>query len=1017
MDTTKNDNFDNSDKSDNSNIFNFSLNDLIPSNNLIDDDDLNDINYYNSCQYSIPIDINKLPSLNANFNLMHINSRSLMHKTTDINLLINSLNIDINIIAITETWLNEYNASLISLPNYSFVYRNRNSRNPGGGVGFFVLNGIDFLIRDDICPPSDYYESMAIEVYQKNSPNLIVFVIYRPPNVDTNQFIDGLIPTLNHVQNSSPTKLIYLLGDFNINLLANDHHDYSLNFSNALSSLSFQPHITLPTRITEYSSTLIDNIFSNNYSHHSSIVIYSDISDHLPIMVSFQITNSNKSKGNQFSGLYNTSIKNINALNLSLSSWDWSPVTDSYDVNYAFDKFIDIFNTNFIKYCPILKSNSKFKKSPWMTSALIKSAKTKNKLYYHYLKTPNDVNKTKYIKYKNYFTRLKREAEKKYITNKLEQNKNNIKKTWNLIKLSINNTNYKKTLPKIFKSSNNILDNPQDIAESFNSFFISNSNVSYPQNHKPNYKQFLPPSNPTSFFITEVDEDEILKVIKSMKPSSSQAYDKSSNFLIKHTIPFLLKPLTHCINLSLSHGIFPDCLKTTKIIPIHKNGSTNEITNYRPISIISTFSKILEKVVYSQVITFFDKHNIISDRQYGFKKNCSTELAILDLNQYVLSNIESKYSTIGVFLDISKAFDTVRHDILLGKLCNAGIRGITNDWFRTYLADRTQYVSLGSCNSTLSPIMNGIPQGSILGPLLFNLFINDVTFASKKLKYILFADDTTVLMSNSSLSTLVSELNQELINISNWMNENCLKINVKKTNFILFGPTIVTNVKNPQLFYDSVLIPRVNDIKFLGVIVSSTLKWKNHIVYISKKISKNLGAINKIKHLFPFSIVLSLYYTLIYPYLLYCIIVWGTNIKSNMNILKKCQNNFLRILYNMPYFVHITQFYNMSKLLPIQHIYILRILLFFHKIIILKKHLYFQKFLIKSNTVVNKTTRHSQDFYLYPQRTIISLKSIFVLGLKIWLSLPKDAHLLYSTNNLKKYILTLLKSDYFIEFL
>ena len=336
---------------------------IINNHNINFDDNLIDleISSTNSCQYFNSSDIKNLPSIDANFNLMHINSRSVLHKITDFNLLLTSLNIDVNLLAITETWLNDDNANLINLPNYSFVYHNRKSKNPGGGVGFFILKGIDFLVRDDLCPPSNYYESMAIEIYQKHSPNIIAFVIYRPPNIDANYFIDSLMPILTHVRNTSPNKHVYLMGDFNIDLLADDHHNFSTNFSNSLSSLSFQPHINLPTRITEFSSSLIDNIFSNNYSHQSSAIIYSDISDHLPILVSFHQDNSNKFELSQYFGFNSTSIKNIDALNFSLSNWDWSPVTDSDDVNYAFDKFVDIFNTNLIKHCPPLKYNKNSK--------------------------------------------------------------------------------------------------------------------------------------------------------------------------------------------------------------------------------------------------------------------------------------------------------------------------------------------------------------------------------------------------------------------------------------------------------------------------------------------------------------------------------------------------------------------------------------------------------------------------------------------------------------------------------
>ena len=664
-----------------------------------------------------------------------------------------------------------------------------------------------------------------------------------------------------------------------------------------------------------------------------------------------------------------------------------------------------------------MKTKAKFMKSPWMTPGLIKSAKNKNKLYSNYLKNPSHLNKTIYTKYKNFFTYLKREAEKNYIINKLRENKNNLKKTWDIIKQSVNNNKSKNNMPTLIESNNDIISTPIEMTETFNNFFIDNSNsAKFPQNFIPNYKKFFPPSTTSSFFISEINQSEILGIVKSMKNSFSQSNDKSSNFFIKNTIDYLLKPLTHCINLSLKSGIFPNCLKMSKIIPIHKNGPTDDIANYRPISIISHFSKILEKVVHSQLINFFEKYNIISNSQYGFKRNSSTELAILDLNQHLLDNIERKFLTIGVFLDISKAFDTVKHDILLDKLSNAGIRGVAHDWFKSYLMDRSQYVSIGSYSSESLHIQNGIPQGSILGPLLFNLFINDLTNSSKKLKYILFADDTTILLSDKSIENLVLQLNEELTYIQNWMDNNCLKINVKKTNYILFGPTILTNQIETQLFYNSRLIPRVNSNKFLGIIITSNLNWKEHIIYLSKKISKNLGIINKVKHLFPYSILLNLYYTMIYPYLLYCVIIWGKNVKNHIIILKRCQNTFLRILFNVSYYTHITPFYAMSNLLSIQNIYILRLLLFYYKLIILKKYSYFQQFLIKSDTIMNRVTRHTLDYYIFQHRTIIVLNSVFTLGIKLWSSLPKEIKLSSSMNSFKKAILLLINCNHFSHF-
>ena len=429
-----------------------------------------------------------------------------------------------------------------------------------------------------------------------------------------------------------------------------------------------------------------------------------------------------------------------------------------------------------------------------------------------------------------------------------------------------------------------------------------------------------------------------------------------------------------------------------------------------------SFSKIFEKIIHLRLSNFLDKNDIISNKQYGFKKNTSTEIAVLDLNQQILTNIDSKLLTLGVFIDISKAFDSIRHDILLKKLYHYGIRGKMYNWCCSYLDGRQQYVSINYSNSSLLPVISGVPQGSILGPLFFNLFINDLINSSNVLKFILYADDTTLLASGKNINDITEVMNTELKNVSLWMEYNYLKINISKTCCILFGPKILTNLHNFQIFLNNEAIKRVDSTKFLGVIISSNLNWKDHIILISTKISKNLGIINKTKFILSNDIILLLYYALIFPYLIYCITIWGRNIKTHTQLLTKQQNHFARIYFKLYKFDHISFYLKKLKLLTVPQIYTMRILIFLFKAIVLNRCPTFLQDYIKQNSITQKITRHTQEFVTKRHRTQLYYNSIFIFGLKLWFNLPKYVKIINNICQFKKAINNLIMLNHFDKF-
>ena len=524
---------------------------------------------------------------------------------------------------------------------------------------------------------------------------------------------------------------------------------------------------------------------------------------------------------------------------------------------------------------------------------------------------------------------------------------------------------------------------------------------------KPSFSSYLGPKVKSRFTFRSTTTEEITKLINNLPNKHSAGVDGISSVLLKNINSIIAPALSIAINQSLHSGIFPTHLKIAKVIPLYKNkGSANDFGNYRPISLLNVISKIYERAVYNQLYEYFVFNNLFYSSQYGFRTKHSTEDAAIELIDKIQEHLEHDHyeQVLAIFLDLSKAFDTIDHNILFEKLIHYGIEGAPLAWFQSYLTDRKQFIQYEDTSSDLLSILVGVPQGSILGPLIFLIYINDARNATSALNFIHFADDTNLAKNmsffandNNSLSHSQVErrINAELKKVYDWLCVNKLSLNVSKTRSMLFKhPKIPTVHFSYDLEINGEKIKRVKEFNFLGIMLDEHLTWKPHIKKIRSKVCQSIGIIKRVRKILPLEALKSLYSALILPHLNYGIKLWGqdlqTETKAKQHAAFIVQKRAVRVITRNRYFSHTSPLFKENNLLKLPDIYKIQCLKLYHKIENEQVPTFFLSFTTRNRDIHSYNTRqrdvirptgsNSKWLRHYLPRLVLTLPGSFLMN-------------------------------------
>lgn len=868
------------------------------------------------------------------------NIRSIHCNFDDLLINLSVLAFDVDVIILTECRLNP-DKPIPKLNKY-YAFATTRHLNQSDGVVVYIKETLKSKVTEIILT---HASGLQIDIFDQT-----ILGIYRSPsNTNADCFVNSLSLHLISLQSR---KNITITGDININILPlenEQHYDIKnrATYLDMLSGYGILPGHTIPTRQLK----CIDHFMSRiNRAKHSAFiaVLNTTITDHLTTFLSIsELKNRQVAPKTTTKIDFEKSFKYLQQRNLSKLLICNNPnfITDSLIQELA-DSIREGTSS-------VIIPKSKRIIKPWITNGVLRCIRNRNKLQRESRNDPcNEIKKITFLRYRNHCNNLIKKLKRKYEKDLIESSINNNKLLWKNIKNLTFTNKAKNTNIEL----SNLKSTPLDSANFINNYFADignqvarNVHSTLNENKLNEYLSSLR-SQPQSFVLLDTDDEEINHIIMNLKSESAPGWDNISTKYLKHVKNEVIPLITHMANLCFKKGIFPNSLKKSVITPIYKSGDKNNISNYRPISVLPVLAKILEKLLNSRLLNYLADYKILSPHQFGFRRGISTEDAVTDITTLITKHLDKGTKCLSVFLDLKKAFDTVHVPTLLKKLEKNGIRNTQLSIFKDYLSNRMQKVKLENSLSDDVDVTCGVPQGSVLGPTLFLIYINDLCNMSlKHAKIFSYADDTAIVFTGTTWADAKVNAEEGMVHIASWLKYNLLTLNTTKTNYICFGI-----YDNSQPDYDLKLkihecsnsdsrdcncpiIDKVRSVKYLGVVLDQRLSWYPHIEHLLGRIRKFNWIFKTLRHIVPRrpfdaigsskNILNNIYISLVQSVITYCIPVWGGALKTRFLELERAQRTLLKIMYFKKRTFSTQSLHLLSNTLSIRKLYIIHLTL------------------------------------------------------------------------------------------
>lgn len=875
--------------------------------------------------------------LGRKLNIILVNIRSLRANFDELLLFINRNKIKFDILGITESWIRKEESFSYQIPGYKLFVQERTSK-LSGGVALYLRSGLKCTVTEII---SEQCNALQFKIKGHGACSVSGALIYRFCKSSVTQFLDTL-ENLGH----SLTGQSVIMGDMNLNILPPHNNSAYLN---VMASMGFKPILTDATRIQGPSKTCIDHFF---YRDPPAMLdrlkikhkLYSvPFTDHK--LAFFEVDTDTHL--NTFSNLREIKLTNWDVVSCRLGMLKWDRLYGLGDVNEAFTYFFDSIKQIIDEETKVkIINNQNRKRTNWASKELVNLTASKAKIYKLSKKHPQNVFiKNQLVQISKDVRKKIREDKKAYFSKRLDLCGDDPRKYWKEIKNVISEPQF--SVESVLVEGNLLATagNEKLIANSFNTFFIdkvaeilSSAPGSLPNTNSPDLTEHRLVN---SFRFAPITQNEVLEKLKCIPNKLSKGTDGLTSVFLKNNALSLVQPLTWLFNLSINEGVFPEHLKEAIVVPLFKQGDPTNLSNYRPISLLSSVSKLFEKIIHGRLISFWLKYKVFSEKQFGFLPLRSTEMAIFTQIKEIVQGIEKGDFVASIYFDIMKAFDAVQHDLLLRKLEALGIRGKFLEWFGTYLKNRKQRVKINNVLGEIKITTSGVPQGSCLGPLLFIVYVNEVLKLSLNGSVFSYADDTAVLYKEKTSTRLIRKMNEDMQVLQKWFSSHSLLPNLNKTKVMPFGFQRIMDLTNKVKWHQGSTdcphrcncsaLEQVVTWKYLGLHLDAHLTWANHLKQLNVKIRKLCYLLYYASKHFSREHLKRIYTALLEPNFRYGVTLWSSAGATLVEPIEILQRKAIRTIAGIRIGDNSAQWFSKLNVLTVNNLIKLELATFAHR--------------------------------------------------------------------------------------